>query len=48
MCAPLQEAMITLQNEVNARNERESVLQNTMDLQAIDIKYLKGELLAMT
>ena len=46
MCMSLQETMIKLQNEVHACNEREMMLQHMMDLQAMEIKYLK-ELLAM-
>ena len=39
----LQETMIKLQIEVHVHDEREMMLQHMMDLQAMEIKYLKEE-----
>ena len=43
MCMSLQETMIKLQIEVHVHDEREMMLQHMMDLQAMEIKYLKEE-----
>ena len=43
----IQEIMIKVQNEMHARNERKMMNRYMMDLQAMEIKSLKEELLAM-
>ena len=39
----IQEIMIKVQNEMHARNERKMMNRYMMDLQAMEIKYLKEE-----
>ena len=45
MCMSLQETMIKLQNEVHACNEKEMVLQHMVELQTMEIKCLKEEII---
>ena len=39
--------MIKLQNELHANSERDMMLQHTMNLQTMEIKYLTEKLLAI-